>query len=210
MKRISLAFFIVMLFALSSLAQDDGASKAPVIALKDLTGKIVRLSDFKGKVVLLNFWATWCVPCAAEIPELVKWQKDYKSEGLQVIGVAYPPASATKVRRFARQNKINYPVLFGFKATKKLFEPNDTLPVTIIIGKNGNVVDRIEGIIFADEFENKVKPLLRKSTISPPVSRTSNRRGNPRSSTRRCRLIRHGDTKQGGPAGLILRSKEQH
>jgi thiol-disulfide isomerase/thioredoxin len=163
MKRISIAFFIVMLFALSSLAQDGNASKAPVIALKDLTGKTVRLSDFKGKVVLLNFWATWCVPCAAEIPELIKWQNDHKSEGLQVVGITYPPTSAAKVRQFARENKINYPVLFGFKATKKLFEPSDTLPMTIIIGKNGNIVDRIDGVIFADEFENKVRPLLGKS-----------------------------------------------
>jgi thiol-disulfide isomerase/thioredoxin len=163
MKRVSIAFFIVILFALSSLAQDGGANKAPAVALKDLTGKTVKLSDFKGKVVLLNFWATWCVPCAAEIPQLVKWQNDYKGEGLQVIGVTYPPASAAKVRRFARQNKINYPIMFGFEATKKLFEPSDTLPMTILIGRNGNVVDRIEGVIFDDEFESKVKPLLRKS-----------------------------------------------
>lgn len=163
MKRVSIAFFIVMLFALPSPAQDGSANKAPAIALKDLTGKIIKLSDFKGKVVLLNFWATWCVPCAAEIPELIKWQNEYKSRGLQVIGITYPPTSAAKVRRFARRNKINYPVLFGFKATKELFEPSDTLPMTIIIGRKGNIVDRIEGVIFTDEFESKVKPLLRKS-----------------------------------------------
>lgn len=162
MKRVSIAFFIVMLFTLPSLAQDGSANKAPAVALKDMSGKTVRLSDFKGKVVLVNFWATWCVPCAAEIPELIKWQNEYKGKGLQIIGITYPPTSGRKVRRFARQNKINYPVLFGFKATKKLFEPSDTLPMTIIIGRKGEVVDRIEGVIFADEFENKVKPLLRK------------------------------------------------
>lgn len=162
MKRISIAFFIMILFALPSLAQDGGANKAPAVALKDLSGKTVKLSDFKGKVVLVNFWATWCVPCAAEIPGLVKWQNEYKSRGLQVMGITYPPASVRKVRRFARTNKINYPVLFGSKATKKLFEPSDTLPMTIIIGRDGNVIDRIEGVIFADEFENKVKPLLKK------------------------------------------------
>jgi thiol-disulfide isomerase/thioredoxin len=168
MKRVFVAFLIITLFALSSLAQDDGANKAPAVALNDLNGKTVKLSDFKGKVVLLNFWATWCVPCAAEIPELIKWQNEYKSKGLQVIGITYPPTSVRKARRFARTNKINYPVLFGSKATKKLFEPSDTLPMTIIIGKDGNVVDQIEGVVFADEFENKVKPLL---TAAPGAER---------------------------------------
>lgn len=160
MNRVSIAFFIITLFALSCLAQAGSANKAPAIALKDLTGKTVKLSDFKGKVVLLNFWATWCVPCAAEIPELIKWQNDYRDKGLQVIGITYPPTSVGKVHRFTRTYKINYPVLFGSKATKKLFEPSNTLPMTIIIGKDGNIINRIEGVIFADEFDSKVKPLL--------------------------------------------------
>jgi thiol-disulfide isomerase/thioredoxin len=161
LNRVFPAFLSIILFAASSLAQAGNANKAPAITLKDLNGKTVKLSDFKGSVILVNFWATWCVPCAAEIPELVKWQNEYGDKGLQIIGITYPPASGRKVRRFARENKINYPVLFGSKATKKLFEPSDTLPMTIIIGKDGAVKDRIEGVIFADEFESKVKTLLK-------------------------------------------------
>ncbi len=163
MKRILILTIFTVAFVLSLFAQDGTALKAPSIALKDLTGKNVKLSDFKGKIVLLNFWATWCVPCAAEVPELVKWQEQYKDGGLQIIGITYPPTNAAKVRRFVRRNRINYPILFGSKATKKLFEPSDTLPVTVIIDKQGNIAGRIDGVIFADEFDQKIQPLLIKN-----------------------------------------------
>jgi peroxiredoxin len=134
--------------------------KAPTLALKDLSGKIVRLEDFKGKVVLLNFWATWCAPCRAEILELVKWQTEYQTQGLQIIGITYPPTSRTETRNFVRQNKINYPILLGSKKTKELFDSTETMPYSVVIDKNGNVAARIEGIIYADEFDEKIKPLL--------------------------------------------------
>jgi thiol-disulfide isomerase/thioredoxin len=134
--------------------------KAPTLALKDLSGKIVRLEDFKGKVVLLNFWATWCAPCRAEIPELVKWQTEYQNQGLQIIGITYPPTNRTETRNFVRQNKINYPILLGSKKTKELFDSTETMPYSVVIDKNGNVTARIEGIIYADEFDEKIKPLL--------------------------------------------------
>ena len=141
-------------------AQSNQSKKAPGISLKDLKGKIVRIEDFKGKVVLLNFWATWCVPCRAEIPELIKWQKEYKSRGLQIIGITYPPANRIKVRRFVQRNKINYPILLGSKKTKALFNSGDTMPFTVILGRDGNVKEFIEGVIFPEEFDEKIKPLL--------------------------------------------------
>jgi thiol-disulfide isomerase/thioredoxin len=158
MKKLLPSIVLCLLLLGSAVGQ---TVKAPALALKDLSGKTVRLSDFKGKIVLINFWATWCVPCAAEVPELVKWQERYKADGLQIIGITYPPTAIGKVRRFVRQNKINYPVLLGSKATKKLFEPSDTLPITVIIDRLGNVIDRIDGVIFADEFEAKIRPLLK-------------------------------------------------
>lgn len=141
-------------------AQNERSEKMPVISLKDLNGKTVKLEDFKGKVILLNFWATWCVPCRAEIPELIKWQKDYQDQGLQIIGITYPPTSKLKVRNFARQNKVNYPVLFGTKKTKELFDSGDVMPYSVVIDREGNVSARIEGIIFDDEFDEKIKPLF--------------------------------------------------
>jgi peroxiredoxin len=160
MKKTAALITICLLFTFSVFAQKSG-EQAPTISLKDLNGKTVNLSDFKGKVVLLNFWAVWCVPCEAEIPELVKWQQEYESDGLQIIGVTYPPTNKVNVRNFARKMKINYPVLFGSKKTKKLFDSGETLPFSVVIDKEGNIKERIEGVIFSDEFDEKVKPLLK-------------------------------------------------
>lgn len=137
------------------------STKAPVLSLRDLGGRTVRLSDYKGKVVLLNFWATWCPPCRAEMPALVKWQREYRTRGLQVIGVTYPPTKASEVRQFIRSINVNYPVVLGSHETKTLFDTGETLPYTVVIDREGKVRDRIEGIILDEEFEQKVKPLLR-------------------------------------------------
>jgi len=148
---------VTLLVALSSLVQQP----APGLELKDIEGRALRLSDFKGKVVLLNFWATWCAPCRSEIPDLVKWQREYKSQGLQVIGVTYPPEELAEVRKFIKSVEINYPVALGEEQTKAKFDKGENLPVTVVIDKIGMIREVIQGIIFPEEFEQKVKPLLR-------------------------------------------------
>ena len=157
MRNILLAFFLLVAPAVA-VAQTPRS--AHPIVLRDLKGRTVRLTDFKGKVVLLNFWATWCPPCKAEIPELVKWQGQYSRQGLQVIGVTYPPTNRLAVRRFVRQFKMNYPVWMGSKATKALFDPGETLPFSVVIDREGNVRTTIEGIMLPEEFDEKIRPLL--------------------------------------------------
>ena len=152
---------LMMLVALPCVGFGQEIQKAPPLSLKDLQGRTVRLSDYKGKVVLLNFWATWCPPCRAEVPDLIKWQREYGGRGLQVIGIMYPPTDRARVRRFVRRFHVNYPVLFGSRDTKALFIGGETLPVTVVIDREGNVKDRIEGILLPDEFEEKITPLLR-------------------------------------------------
>jgi thiol-disulfide isomerase/thioredoxin len=118
------------------------SAQAPPLALKNLWGRTRRLSDYRGKVVLINFWATWCPPCRAEIPELVKWQREYRDHGLQIIGVTYPPPRAAQVRQFMRRLKVNYPVALGTRETKALFKDptrlraGDEFPVRRL--KNGS------------------------------------------------------------------------
>ncbi|HWC77941.1 MAG TPA: TlpA disulfide reductase family protein [Blastocatellia bacterium] len=133
---------------------------APAFEVKDLKGKRVRVSDFKGKVVLLNFWATWCAPCRAEMPELVRMQKEYQSKGLQIVGMTYPEYTRDSVRRMSRQFKLNYPILLGDYDVAELYNVAEVLPTTIVIDREGKIRGRILGIVDAEDFEQQVKPLL--------------------------------------------------
>jgi len=154
------AITAMLLVAFSSLVLGQGERPAPKLELRGVEGRALRLSDYKGKVVLLNFWATWCAPCRAEMPDLVKWQREYKSKGLQVIGVTYPPEELAEVREFIESVRVNYPIALGDGQTKAMFDEGETLPVTVIIDKKGMIREVIRGIIFPEEFEQKVKPLL--------------------------------------------------
>ena len=152
---------VTLLVSISPSESSQVDVPAPQLTLKDINGRTTRLSDYKGKVVLLNFWATWCVPCRKEMPDLIKWQRQYKGRGLQVIGITYPPEELVEVRKLIRSMKVNYPVVMGDEATKAKFDDGDVLPVTVVIDRNGTIRSVIQGIIFPDEFEEKVKPLLR-------------------------------------------------
>lgn len=161
MKRLMVtAVLLIGLSAQASIQSVDQRKTATDFELKDLSGRSVRLSDYKGKVVLLNFWATWCPPCRAEMPELVLLQKEYQSRGLQIVGVTYPSYSRDDVRRLARNLKLNYPVLFGSRELAAKYEVGEVLPVTIVIDREGKIRDRILGILEPEEFEQSIKPLL--------------------------------------------------
>ena len=149
----------VLLLVVPVIARGQDSQPAQ-FTLKDIQGRYIRLSDYRGKVVLVNFWATWCPPCRKEIPDLVKLQRDYGSRGLQVIGVTYPPQTLAEVRRFVSEANVNYPVALGTKETKSLFTESEALPITIVIGTDGRIRDIIEGILLPEEFEQKIKPLL--------------------------------------------------
>lgn len=151
-------FILVLSFGVFAQAP----AKAPPLRLRNLAGHTFRLDHYKGKVVLVNFWATWCPPCRTEIPELIRWQREYRNRGLQVIGITYPPQRRSEVLRFIRKTRVNYPVAMGTKATKLLFTPSETLPITFVIDSEGNMRNVIEGVVFQDEFDQKIKPLLRR------------------------------------------------
>ena len=160
LKRTKQVILLVLL-VLFALAVTLGQESQPrELTLKDVEGRNVRLSDYRGKVVMINFWATWCPPCRKEIPDLIKYQRDYGSRGLQIIGVTYPPEDLAEVRQFVREAKINYPIALGSKETRMLFSSSEALPLTIVIGKDGRVRDIIEDILLPKEFEEKIKPLL--------------------------------------------------
>ena len=159
MKRV---FLLLMLFGSSSFVApaQQRADGAPSLRLKDFGGRNLRLSDYRGKVVLLNFWATWCPPCRAEMPELIAWQKQYGGRGLQIIGLTQPPLRRASVRRLARHLRVNYPLALGSRRAARLFGVGEVLPTTIVIDRDGRVRERILGILGPEEFEEKIRPLL--------------------------------------------------
>jgi thiol-disulfide isomerase/thioredoxin len=168
----SILFVAVIIIApvTSALAQKE----APPFELKDVHGRTVRLSDYRGKVVLINFWATWCPPCRAEMPELVKLQGEHARDGLQIIGVTYPPEKKSRVRRFARSLKVNYPIILGTREIKDRFSSEEILPLTVVINRNGKVSDIISGILLREEFDEKIKPLLLKDKEGEMINAKSN------------------------------------
>jgi peroxiredoxin len=153
--------FIFALLALPGSAFGQGV-QAPSLTLKSIEGRTVRLSDYRGKVVLINFWATWCPPCRAEMPDLVRLQREYGKEGLQIIGVTYQPEQRERVRRFTRTLKVNYPIVLGTPETKASFSPDETLPLTVIIDREGTIRGSIAGILLPEEFNLQIKPLLQR------------------------------------------------
>ena len=163
MKLTNLRTLFVLLLLFAAAIEATAQQKAPDLSFKDINGKTVRLSDFRGTVLLVNFWATWCVPCRAEIPDLVKNQRRYRARGLRILGITYPAEQRSEVRSFMRELKINYPVVIGTKETKQAFTSSETLPLTVLIDREGNIREIIEGIMYADEFNDKVKPLLSDS-----------------------------------------------
>lgn len=165
MKRIALLICAVAGVAMSAFGQQPTIrpSPAPAFESKAINGRTVRLADFKGKVVLLNFWATWCAPCRAEMPELVKLQREYEARGLQVIGVAVPRYRRAAVRRAARRLNLNYPVLYGSRDLVAAYDAGEVLPTTVVIDREGKVRARILGILEPDEFEQSVRPLLQQT-----------------------------------------------
>jgi thiol-disulfide isomerase/thioredoxin len=145
------------------------------LRLVDLHGRPLRLESYRGKVVLLNFWATWCPPCRAEMPDLIKLQGQYRTSGLQVIGITYPPQKMREVRRFADSIGVNYPIAIGTAATKSRFSKDETLPLTVVIDRQGKVSDLIQGILLPEEFDEKVKPLIQNRYKSSSKITTVNR-----------------------------------
>ncbi len=134
---------------------------APDFKLTSLDGSTVQLSDYRGKVVLLHFWATWCPPCVAAMPHEAKLQEMYGPDGLVVLGLSLD-RKADEVRKFLAENPVNYPILILDDATREAYGGVPTIPLTILVDRDGTV--RRKKIGYTDEdrvsIEEKVKALI--------------------------------------------------
>lgn len=140
------------------------ANAAPDFALRDLSGRTVRLSDHRGDVVLINFWATWCVPCAAELPHLERMYKKYAGRGLVVLAISMDgPESSANVPSHARRHRLTFPVLLD-QETRVVgaYNPKRNAPFTVLIGRDGAVARTREGYHAGDEVavESEITALL--------------------------------------------------
>ncbi len=149
------------------------STPAPDFTLEALDGKNMRLSDFRGKAVLLNFWATWCAPCKIEMPWFVDLQKEYGPQGLQIVGVAMDDSSKEDIAKFAREMGVNYPVLIGKEAVGDEYGGVPALPESFFIGRDGKIVDRIIGLKGKGEIEDSIKKALDTSPAAVPTTAAS-------------------------------------
>jgi peroxiredoxin len=129
--------------------------------VKDIAGKDVRLSQYRGQVVLLNFWATWCVPCKREIPALTALYRDYQERGFVVLGVSVD-SEIRAIKPFARQMKMNYPVLIGAgrEDLSKAFGPFIGFPTSVLVARDGKVCVRHVGVVSKAQLERQIGALL--------------------------------------------------
>jgi thiol-disulfide isomerase/thioredoxin len=136
------------------------SAEAPDFTLESLDGKNTKLSDFRGKAVLLNFWATWCGPCKIEMPWFVELQNEYGSQGLQIVGVAMDDSGKDDIAKFVKEMGVNYPVLLGKEAVGDQYGGVPALPESFFISRDGKITDKFIGLRGKAEVEDAIKKAL--------------------------------------------------
>jgi len=133
---------------------------APDFELQGLDGKSMKLSDFRGKAVLLNFWATYCEPCKIEIPWFVELQKEYGPQGFQIVGVAMDDASTEDIAKFAKEMGVNYPILLGKESVGQSYGGVSVLPISFFLDRDGKLIAREFGLQSRSVFVDHIKKAL--------------------------------------------------
>lgn len=146
---------------------DFRGKPAPAFTLTSLDGKKVSLADYKGKAVLVNFWATWCAPCKLEMPWFINFENEYGSQGFVVLGVTQDDAPKDEIRKFATKMGINYPVLIGGDDIGKAYGGVEYLPTSFYVGRDGKVVAQVAGLVSKDEVEANIKKALAEGAAAP-------------------------------------------
>jgi peroxiredoxin len=148
----------------SAIKEEKARKPAPDFSLRDANGRTVRLSEFRGRVVLLDFFATWCAPCKVEIPWFMQFERTHKDKGFAVIGVAMDDEGWEVVKPFLAELGVNYRVVIGNDATAAAYGGVDALPTTFLIDREGRIAARHVGLASRGDFENGIQELLQGST----------------------------------------------
>lgn len=171
--RILFVALAAAVLAAAGCAKEETAGKAepagqvgtaaPAYELPDLDGKMVKNTDFLGKVVILDFWATWCPPCRMEVPHFVRLQSQYGDQGLAIVGLSLDAGGARDVRPFADEYKVNYTMLIAKDETAESYGGVVGIPTTFVIDRKGRIVRKFVGYTPPETFEETIKPLLAAS-----------------------------------------------
>lgn len=154
-------------FALRSSASAESTNPAamagkpaPTWELKKLDGTVLKSADLAGKVVIVDFWATWCPPCRAEIPGFVTLQKKYADKGVVFVGMSVDQGGVGVVKKFAEANHMNYPIVLADEGVVNAFGGIEAIPSTFVINRKGEIVKMFVGYDSPEKFESVIQPLL--------------------------------------------------
>ena len=170
----ALAIGVVWLVSCAKPGETSGSAKlkaertrneAADFTLEDANGQTMKLSDLRGKVVLLNFWATWCVPCKIEIPWFVEMEREFKDQGFAVVGVSMDEDGWTAVKPFMADMKVNYRMVLGTEEMAQLYGGVQALPTTYMLDRNGKVASVHMGIVSRNVFEEEIRALLEGKAV---------------------------------------------
>ncbi|MEP6715328.1 MAG: TlpA disulfide reductase family protein [Terriglobia bacterium] len=155
---------------------DKDRKLAPEFALKDASGRVVHLADYKGKVVLLDFWATWCGPCNIEIPWFKDFERKYKDRGFAVLGVSMDDDGWKAINPFVAMKNINYRVVLGDDKTSELYGSIEALPTAFVIDRGGRIASVHVGLSDKEDFVNAIEKLLEVPALQPDNVRGKSKR----------------------------------
>lgn len=169
LRKTRMGIFLIIAVALpttapADLTPRDSRKPLPEVALTDDKGAPVSLSTYKGHVVLLDFWATWCTGCKEEIPWFMEFQDKYNKTGLTVVGASLDDDGWKSVKPFLREHKINYRIVLGTMESAKPFGINKGMPISVLIDRAGKIADIHPGMVDKDAFEREIQTLLKEPT----------------------------------------------
>ena len=144
----------------AEVKSDKERMPAPAFSLTDERGTAVTLADYRGKVVLLNFWATWCGPCQIEIPWFIEFEQKYKARDFAVLGVSFDDDGWKSVRPYIAAHKINYRIMIGTEKMSQLYGGVDSLPTTFIVDRQGRIAAQHVGLVDKSDYQNEILKLL--------------------------------------------------
>jgi peroxiredoxin len=156
----------------AAVKAETARKPAPDFTLKDGDGKVVKLSDYKGKVVLLNFWATWCGPCKIEIPWFVEFEQNFRDKGFAVLGVSMDEEGWSVVKPYVAAHKVNYRMLIGDDMTAQMYGGVESLPTSFLIDRQGRTAAVHIGLVSKKVYQDDIAQLLgkeadRKASLLP-------------------------------------------